>query len=85
MTSLRDLRVQLSQHGFDTLFRGYPDPTFAYDPSGRFIDANQPLIDHNGFIRAELRKMPLAGTALPSESDQASAAFNAAVAGEQRR
>ena len=38
------LRQELSHFGFDSVFRGYPDPTFAVDPTGTIIDCNPMLL-----------------------------------------
>ena len=43
-SSADSTRLALSSFGFDSIFRGYPDPTFAVDPSGTIIDCNQMLL-----------------------------------------
>ena len=60
MTEALTARQSLSTFGFDSLFSGYPDPTFAMDAAGTIIDCNEALLTELGALSGSIIGSPLA-------------------------
>ncbi|HET8989656.1 MAG TPA: PAS domain S-box protein [Acidimicrobiales bacterium] len=67
--------------GFDALFYGHPDATYAYDLSGGFVDCNDALCALTGYGRDELRAMAFEALIDPRDRDLAYEKFAEATRG----
>jgi len=81
MTEALTAREALSRFGFDSLFSGYTDPTFAMDVAGTIIDCNSGLLTKLDLVEAHVLGSPYAAIFSESSAAAAQAEFVKAAAG----
>ena len=85
MTALTRRRTLLSEHGFDGMFFGYPDPTFAMDAAGKIFDCNEAMLFELRITRGQLIGSTLASLISVRHSRDVAVHFAAVVAGGNAR
>ena len=85
MTEPLTAREALSRFGFDSLFRGYTDPTFAMDVAGTIIDCNSGLLSKLDLVEAAVIGAPYATLFSERTAVDAQSEFVRATAGEPGR
>lgn len=78
-------RKELSQFGFDSIFLGYPDPTFAVDPTGTIIDCNPMLLAELRLESDEVVGMPYSFIVSDRDSVRAELELASAIRGASGR